>query len=186
MKVARPGHRDYLGHIASTIEDNNYYELALGTHSRSGGQFDIWEAVFSPAGADGYPARIFDKLSGVIDRQVAEYWREHYDLTDILRRNWRVLGPKLQGKLHIYCGDMDSYYLNNAVYRMEAFLESTQNPHSDAEVKYGDRAEHCWNGDPTQPNAISRLRYNTMYVPKILERIRKSAPAGADVKSWRY
>jgi hypothetical protein len=72
------------------------------------------------------------------------------------------------------------------VYLLEDFLKSAVNPHYDGEVRYGDRAEHCWNGDPTLPNHISRLRYNTMYVPKILERIEKSAPPGADLKSWRY
>jgi hypothetical protein len=81
---------------------------------------------------------------------------------------------------------MDTYYLNNAVYLMEDFLKSTKNPFYNGEVKYGDRFEHCWNGDPAVPNYISRLRYNTMYVPKILERITKSAPPGADVTSWRY
>jgi len=185
-RVPRPGKRDYLGHISATVEDLNHFELALGTRSRSGQQFDIWEAVYSPVGDDGYPKRIFDKLSGDIDRTVAEYWREHYDLSYILRRDWNKLGAKLQGKIHVYCGDMDTYYLNNAVYLLEDFLKSTANPYYDGEVRYGDRAEHCWNGDPTLPNHISRLRYNTMYVPKILERIKQSAPPGADLKSWRY
>jgi hypothetical protein len=53
-------------------------------------------------------------------------------------------------------------------------------------VTYGDRAEHCWNGDPTQPNHISRLRYNTMYVEKALRRMEANHPPGADLKSWRY
>jgi len=185
-RVPRPGKRDYLGHISATVEDLNHFELALGTRSRSGQQFDIWEAVYSPVGDNGYPKRIFDKLSGDIDRTVAEYWRQHYDLSYILRRDWNKLGAKLQGKIHVYCGDMDTYYLNNAVYLLEDFLKSTANPHYDGEVRYGDRAEHCWNGDPTLPNHISRLRYNTMYVPKILERIKQSAPPGADLKSWRY
>ena len=81
---------------------------------------------------------------------------------------------------------MDNYYLNNAVYLMEDFLESTTDPYYEGEVKYGDRDEHCWNGDPDQPNAITRLRYNSMYVPKIMERIEASAPQGADLTSWRY
>jgi hypothetical protein len=186
LRIPRPSHRNYLGQVSTTMESSNLFELALGTHSRSGGQFDIWEAVYSPVGADGYPARIFDKATGAIDPKVAEYWREHYDLTAILQRDWATLGPKLQGKLHIYCGDMDTYYLNNAVYRLEEFLKQAKNPPAQAEVKYGDRAEHCWNGDPTLPNAISRLRYNTLYVQKMMERIRKSAPKGADVRSWRY
>ena len=121
-----------------------------------------------------------------INREVAEYWRENYDLRHILDRDWATLGPKLEGKIHIYCGDMDNYYLNNAVYLMEDFLEATTDPYYGGEIDYGDRAEHCWNGDHENPNHISRLRYNTMYLPKILDRIGKSAPEGADLSSWRY
>jgi hypothetical protein len=185
-KLPKPSHRNYLGQIQSTMEESNHLELALGTKSRSGQQWDIWEAVYSPQGEDGYPKRIFDKLTGEIDPQVAAYWKEHYDLRHILQRDWATLGPKLKGKIHIYCGDMDNYYLNNAVYLMEDFLQKTNNPFYNGEVDYGDRAEHCWNGDQENPNYISRLRYNTMYLPKILKRIQESAPKGADTKSWRY
>jgi hypothetical protein len=184
--IDQPGMRDYLGHITATQRELNSYELALGTHARSGQQYDIWQAVFSPAGADGYPQPIFDKQSGVINPAVAEYWRDHYDLSHILQRDWGKLGPKLQGKIHVYVGSADTYFLNDAVYYLEDFLKTTTNPPYDGEVKYGDRAEHCWNGDPALPNYLSRLHYNTMYVPKMMERMAKSAPAGADLKSWRY
>lgn len=186
QRVPRPEHRDYLGHISVFMEDEGHKELVLGTRGRSGGQYDIWEAVFSPMDEDGYPQRIWDKKTGAIDHTVAEYWKEHYDLRYILERDWATLGAKLEGKLHIYAGDMDSYYLNNAVYLAEEFLEKTENPYYGGEVDYGDRAEHCWNGDQENPNAVSRLRYNTMYVPKILERILTTAPEGADLSSWRY
>ena len=185
-KLPRPAHRNYLGQIQNTMQETNHYELALGTHSRSGQQWDIWEAVYSPQGEDGYPKRIFNKETGEIDKSVAEYWKENFDLRHILERDWKTLGPKLEGKIHIYCGDMDNYYLNNAVYLMEDFLKKTQNPFYKGEVDYGDRAEHCWNGDQTNPNYVSRLRYNTMYLPKILKRISESAPKGADTKSWKY
>ena len=69
---------------------------------------------------------------------------------------------------------------------MEDFLKSATNPTADAEVDYGARAEHCWNGDHTQPNAISRLRYPQMFIPRIMDQIRKNHPAGADTLSWRY
>jgi hypothetical protein len=182
-QMERPGKRNYLGQLDATVREMNSFELVLGTRSRSGQQFDIWEAVYSPVGRDGYPAPIFDKTTGVIDQKVAAHWRENFDLRHILQRDWATLGPKLQGKLHVYCGDMDNFYLNNAVYLLEDFLKTTN---YGGEVRYGDRAEHCWNGDPNQPNAISRLRYNTMYLPRILQRIEQTAPAGADVKSWRY
>lgn len=185
-KLPRPSHRNNLGQIQSTMQESNHFELALGTKSRSGQQWDIWEAVYSPQAKDGYPQRIFDKLTGEIDPAVAAYWKENYDLRHILERDWATLGPKLQGKIHLYCGDMDNYYLNNAVYLMENFLSKTTSPFYKGEVDYGDRAEHCWNGDHENPNYVSRLRYNTMYLPKILKRIQESAPKGADTKSWRY
>ena len=185
-KIEVPSHRDYLGQVTSTVRQSNHLELVLGDKSRSGQQWDIWEATYSPMGNDGYPQRIWDKYTGEIDHKVAAYWKENYDLRHIMERDWEKLGPKLKGKIHIYCGDMDNYYLNNAVYQMEDFLENTSDPYYDGEIDYGDRAEHCWNGDQENPNHISRLRYNTMYVPKIMQRIAASAPENADLTSWRY
>ncbi len=185
-RVERPEHRNWLGHVNTTMRDYNHLELVLGTHARSGDQYDIWQAVYGPVGTDGYPKPIWDKYTGEIDKDVAEYWRQNYDLRHILERDWDTLGEKLAGKIHIYCGDMDNYYLNNAVYLMEELLESTTEPFYAGEVDYGDRAEHCWNGDHDNPNYISRLRYNSMYLEKILDRIEESAPEGADLSSWRY
>ena len=186
MQLAQPGYRDYEGHVLATTQSTNQYELALGSRGRSGEQFDIWQAVYGPVGKDGYPQPIFDKETGAIDHGVAEYWKQHYDLSAIVQRDWTTLGPKLRGKLHIYVGSADNYMLNNAVYLVEDFLKTTSNPPYGGEVKYGDRAEHCWNGDPGQPNYLSRLHYNTMYLPQMLERMEKTAPPGADLKSWRY
>jgi hypothetical protein len=185
-RVEQPAMRDYLGHTLITTKENNAYELALGDHGRSGEQFDIWQAVYGPVGEDGYPAQIFNKETGDIDHTVANYWREHYDLEAILERDWAKLGPELAGKIHIYVGSDDTYFLNDAVYRMQDFLDATKNPPYGGEVAYGPRAEHCWNGDPNLPNAYSRLHYNTQYLPKIMEQIQKTAPQGADLKSWRY
>lgn len=184
--VERPAYRDYLGNISVTMEDENHMELVIGDKTRSGGQWDIWEAVFSPMGEDGYPMRIWDKKTGEINHDVADYWRENYDMRHILERDWETLGPKLQGKLNVMVGDMDNFHLNNAVYLLEDFLESTSDPYYGGSVDYGDRQEHCWNGDHDNPLYISRLRYNSMYVPKILERLLTTAPEGADLTSWRY
>ncbi|AXY76966.1 hypothetical protein D3H65_24570 [Paraflavitalea soli] len=185
-KTPRPGSRNYLGHVSATLQEINYRELVLGTKSRSGQQFDIWEAVYSPVATDGYPKPIWDKRTGAIDSTVAAYWKEHYDLSYIMKRDWAKIGSKLKGKVHIYCGDMDNYYLNNAVYLTEEMLKALDNPTYDGEVDYGDRAEHCWNGDHTQPNYISRLRYHQMFIPKWAEEMKKRAPANADINSWRY
>jgi hypothetical protein len=186
LSTERPGQRNYLGEVFSTQRDSNYFELVAGDHSRSGGQYDIWQAVFSPRGADGYPQPIFDKVTGTIDPKVASYWRDHYDLTHIIARDWATLGPKLAGKMHIYVGSADTYYLNDAVYAAQAVTGKLKNPAYGGEIDYGDRAEHCWNGDHTLANAYSRLHYDTFYLPKILARIQATAPKGADLTSWRY
>ncbi len=185
-KVFRPGHRNYLGHVSTTVKDMNYRELALGTKSRSGDQWDIWEAVYSPVGKDGYPQRIFDKYTGEINKQVAAYWKENYDLVHIINRDWPKIGNKLAGKIHIYVGDMDNYYLNNAVYTAEDMIKKLENPKCNCEVDYGDRAEHCWNGDHNNPIWISRLRYHQLFIPKWAEEVKSRAPQGADLTSWRY
>lgn len=184
-RTLRPGHRNYLGHVDASLMELNQYEVTLGTKARSGDQWDVWESVYSPTDADGYPRRIWDRETGKIDPVTAAYWKEHYDLSWILQRDWKTLGPKLKGKLRLYVGDMDNYYLNNAVYEVEKFLKTAEPP-ADAVVDYGDRDEHCWNGDHTRANAYSRLRYVQMATPWFVERMLATAPAGADLRSWRY
>jgi hypothetical protein len=179
--------RDHLGRPTATLEEVNRLELVLGTNSSSGGQWDIWQAVFSPVGADGYPRPIWNKRTGEIDRNVANYWRDNYDLVHIMRRDWeKGLGEQLRGKIHLYVGELDNYFLESAVYLAQEFLESTRNPRFEGVIDYGRRAEHCWNGDHSRPNAQSRLRYHQMFIPIAVERIRKTAPAGADLESWNY
>jgi len=183
-KILRPGIRDGKGHIKTQLIDMNRREYILGNNSRSGDQWDIWQAVYSPSDENGYPKPIWDKLSGEIDHDVAKYWMENYDLRYIMERDWDKIGNDLKGKINIYCGDMDNYYLNNAVVLTEDFLEKTTNPYYSGEVDYGNGAEHCWNGDQKNPNHISRLRYNTMYLDKIKNRLKKTAPKNHNLKNW--
>ena len=183
-KTLRAGMRDGKGIIKNHLIQINQRESALGSKGRSGDQWDIWQAVYSPSGEDGYPKPIWDRETGKIDKEVAEYWKENYDLSYIMKRDWDKIGKDLEGKINIYCGDMDNYYLNNAVVLTEEFLESTSDPYYNGEVDYGDMAEHCWNGDQENPNHISRLRYNTMYIPKIRERLKKTAPKNNNLKNW--
>ena len=183
-KILRPGIRDGKGHIKTQLIDMNRREYILGDNSRSGDQWDIWQAVYSPSDENGYPKPIWDKLSGEIDHDVAKYWMENYDLRYIMERDWDKIGNDLKGKINIYCGDMDNYYLNNAVVLTEDFLEKTTNPYYSGEVDYGNGAEHCWNGDQKNPNHISRLRYNTMYLDKIKNRLKKTAPKNHNLKNW--
>ena len=174
------------GYAKATMEQDNLVELVVGEHTRSGGQFDAWEAVYSPVGEGGYPKRLWDKRTGTIDREVASYWREHFDLAHILERDWATLGPKLQGKLWVNVGNMDTYFLDGAVRRLDAFFRSTSNPHSDAVVRYGVRDGHCWSGDAEHMNFESRLTYHARFIPLLVEHFLKTAPKGADTRSWRY
>ncbi|MBN2417712.1 hypothetical protein JXO52_17895 [bacterium] len=185
-KTERPGQRTPLGEVLSTVREQNHRELALGTRSRSGGQWDIWEAVYSPAGPDGYPARIWDKLTGEIDHEVAAYWKEHYDLRYILERDWKTIGPSLTGKIHVSVGDMDSFHLNNAVYLLEEFLESTTDPYYAGTIHYGDREPHCWSGEMVHPKTGEEMSYHAWHALQMEKRALESATAACDTVSWRY
>ncbi|MFT7487464.1 MAG: enterochelin esterase-like enzyme [Candidatus Paceibacteria bacterium] len=143
-RVARPGNRRTDGNIVYTMEQENLYEEVIGTRYRSGGQWAIWNALFAPVADDGYPQPLWDPLTGEIDHEVARWARENYDLRHILERDWATLGPKLVGKLHVYVGRMDNYYLEGGVYRLHSFLESTRSPHYEGTVEYGDRGGHGW------------------------------------------
>ena len=119
--VPRPSVRQADGLLLSTMAQMNRFELVQGTRSRSGEQLDAWQAYFSSVGEDGYPAPVFDKRTGEIDHKVAEYFKEHYDLTHIMERDWKTLGPKLAGKLHLFVGDADTFYLDRAVHLTAGF-----------------------------------------------------------------
>jgi hypothetical protein len=173
-RVERPNTRRPDGNISSMMKDENWFELVQGDRSRSGGQWDIWEATYGPVGPDGYPKRIWDKKTGAIDKAVAAYWKEHFDLRAIVEKNWTTLGPKLVGKLHIFVGDEDTYYLNDAVGLMEKFLESTRTPYYDGSVTYQRGAPHCWG--PRDKELFDLMTRD----------IERHAPAGADITGWRY
>lgn len=174
FRVDRPCFRQTDGNVRFTMEHENLYELVVGDRSRSGGQWDIWEATYGPVGPDGYPRRIWDKRTGVIDPEVAAYWKEHYDLRHVLETRWPEIGPSLVGKLHVYVGDMDNYYLNNAVRLLEEFLESTTEPHYAGAVEYARLEPHCWGPRGRE------------LVEKMTAHIERWAPEGADLTSWRH
>ena len=184
-RTPKPGYRDFRDHLFSTFEDRNLVELALGTHGRSAGQHDAWASVFGPVGADGYYRPLYDKATGAIDPTVAIYWRDNYDLRFILQRDWATIGPKLRGKIHITSGTMDNGYLNNAVYQMEEFLGHAV-PSPEYEITYGERREHCFTGDTEHPNTVGSRTVHQRYMPAMAQWMMKSAPAGADTKSWVY
>jgi hypothetical protein len=173
LKVDRPSQRQPDGTVVLTMKAENQYELTVGDKSRSGGQWDIWEATYSPVGKDGYPMRLWDKETGVIDHAVAEKWKK-YDLLEIVRTTWNTLGPKIGHKLNLYVGDMDSYYLNDAVENFNVFWQKAGDPKEMGEIVFQRRAPHCWG--PRGPELLD----------KMAKQIDKYAPSGADKTSWRY
>jgi len=112
------------------------------SYTTSGGQWGAWNALYSPKGSDGRPAVAFDPVTGAIDKNVVEHWRK-YDLLQVIKSNWTELGPKLSGKLWVWMGDMDDFYLNNAMREMDKFLKSTTNPVSDAKIIFEPTLGHC-------------------------------------------
>jgi len=137
-----PSSRTPEGLTTLTVREENQAELVIASKGRSGGQWDGWQAAWAPVGADGYPKPLWDKRTGHIDKAVADALRaKGYDLRDYVERNWKTLGPELVGKLHIAVGDMDNYFLNLGVYRMETFLESTKEegkgPYYAGTIDYG-------------------------------------------------
>ncbi len=186
-EIPIPEERKPDGSLLATMADSISYELVLGTHGRSTDQWNIWQAVYSPAGADGYPAPIFDPLTGKIDPQVVRYWHEHFDLAAILQRDWPTLGPKLEGKLHIAVGDGDTWYLNNAVHDLQQQLEATRNPHSDAAFQYGPRMPHCYTGGPGEYTMQqNNENWPQRVIPQMTDHMLRTAPRGADTTSWVY
>jgi hypothetical protein len=185
-RVSQPEMRTPPGIILATTEGTNRWELVLGTHGRSGEQWDIWQAVFSPAGADGYPAEIWDQKTGVINHEVAEYWRQHYDLTAIMQRDWKTLGPKLEGKLHVMVGTADTFFLDHAVHLMQASMDTSANPHYVPDFDYGVDQPHCYTGPPGSTTREGGLTFTQRVLKASETWMLKTAPKGADTTSWRY
>jgi enterochelin esterase-like enzyme len=184
-RIPRAEMRDTKGNVLATMEPTVRREEVMGTHGRSTEQFGIWQAVFSPVGPDGYPKPIWDPTSGVIDKDVANYWRDHYDLTHIMERDWATLGPKLSGKLHFAVGDMDTWYLNNAVHILDDFMHSPKNTYKVPDFDYGPRKPHCYTGGANVSvfEAVGTLFQRIM--PKMAEHIKATAPKDGDM-SWEY
>jgi hypothetical protein len=179
---SRPLMRGVDDQVYMTMEGLSHQEAVLGSRGRSGGQLDIFMAVFGPVGEDGYPKLLYDKWTGEIDRSVVDYWRENFDLRHILERDWDRLGAKLAGKIHVYMGDTDTFYLEEAARLLEQFLESTTDPYYDGQFEWGERQPHCYSGVPAFPGQNSHQRV----LPLMLEHILETAPPGADTLSWRY
>lgn len=170
----RPFMRTPDGQVQVTARQQSQLENVLGTHGRSGDQEDAWGAVYGPVDADGYPAPLWDKTTGTIDHAVAAHMKKNgYDLTQYLQAHWAEIGPALKGKLHFYCGDMDHFYLNLAVYRLEDFLTATTNPAYGGTFAYG----RPMKGHGIRPTSTGDM------LRDMASKIKANAPAG-ETQDW--
>jgi hypothetical protein len=167
--------REINGQVRQTSEQRNHFELVNGTHGRSGEQLDIWSAVFGPLGADGYSEPLFDKQTGVMNPQVAQYWKENYDLRYYMEKNWFSLGPRLADKLHVYVGDADNFFLNNGVHRLQEWMQKTKDPHYEGFFVYGAVRGHCFQGQETPSDRLKQMA----------EFMLGKMPAGAVAQWWK-
>lgn len=150
--LERPSKRTRLGEpqftIKKEVSDENEAG-ASGTYVDSKGQWGAWNALYSPRGENGLPLPVFDPVSGIIDTSLAATWKD-YDLLLLAKENWKELGPKLQGKVYVWMGDMDNYYLNNALRELDDFLQKTTAPKSDAVLEFVATKGHCDDYSHTQ------------------------------------
>lgn len=162
------------GQPVTTMRQESQLEAVLGSKLRSGGQLAIYQAAFGPVGHDGYPEPLYDETTGVIDRRVAVYMRDHgYDLRYYTETNWPRVGRQLSGKLKFYCGDMDNFYLNLGVRLFGEFLEKVDREYTRTALEYGPMKGHGW--QPITNAALVRL---------MAEHVAEQAPVGASL-AWR-
>jgi hypothetical protein len=109
------------GVVLATMEQVAKQERVIGPY---GGQISSFDWVFSPRGPDGTPMPMFDRETGDVDPYVAAYWRDHYDIAHLVAKNWKTIGPDLRGKIHLFVGTADTFYLDGPAHRLQAVLDS--------------------------------------------------------------
>lgn len=177
QKVRRPWMRLPDGQVIVDQLQESQLEAVLGSRGRSGEQSDGWQAIYGPVGPDGYPVPLWNKQTGEVNHRVALYMRDHgYDLDYYLQQNWQRIGPQLVGKLYFYVGDMDNFYLNLAVYKIDEFLSSTKEPYYAGSFAYG---------RPLKGHGIRPTSTGTM-LRQMAEHISSNAPAGQGNSAWNY
>ena len=141
----RPIARDH-ARVLISARDETLAEDVLGDY---GGQMRSFDWVFSPRGRDGRPLPLYDHATGAVDPQVAAYWRDHYDIAHHVQTDWPRLKPDLDGRVHLFVGTADTFYLDGAAHRLKAVMDSLgarsdirflpDRTHFDLYAKGGDR-----------------------------------------------
>ncbi len=143
----RPSAREVNGDVRFTMRNEVWRERAIGRGDRwelSGFDWASWNATFGPRGADGLPKPLWDGKTGKIDPDVLDHWKR-YDLRRVLEKDWETLGPKLRGKIRIWVGDADTYFLNNAVRLLDKFLREAK-PAYEGKITFAPMEDHNYTG----------------------------------------
>ncbi|MGE3273756.1 MAG: alpha/beta hydrolase-fold protein [Vicinamibacterales bacterium] len=143
----RPSAREVTGDVRFTMRHEVSMENVLGRHDSwalSGGQWGAWNATYGPRGADGLPVPLWDPVTGAIDRSVTDHWKR-YDLRMYVEDHWSELAPRLRGKIRVFMGDADSYFLNNAARMLETFFAGAT-PGYGGRMVFAPGEGHCWVG----------------------------------------
>ncbi len=173
----RPFRRTREGLPGLSMRDLSKLELMLGDRGRGFYQLAVWQSTYGPTDKDGYPRALFDPLTGVIDREVAEYYRTNgFDLTHYAKTNWAKLAPKLSGKLNFFAGEQDEFFLNLGVYKFEEMVREVGGANYPIRFEYGrPKKGHNWHHTDW-----------TGVIKEMGAHVRKNAPAGAPVADWNY
>ncbi|WP_225562837.1 alpha/beta hydrolase-fold protein [Rhodanobacter sp. DHG33] len=121
--------RDH-GKVLATFQQFAQLERVMGPY---GGQMASFEWVFSPKGKDGRPEPMFDRDTGDVDPVVVDYWRDHYDIAYRLAHHWSELAPDLDGKIHLYVGTADTFYLDGAAHKLKTVLDGL---HAKSDIRF--------------------------------------------------
>jgi hypothetical protein len=172
-KFPRPAARSTNGDTIWTTAAENHWELALGDHGRSGlGQWDIWQAVYGPEGSNGYPAPIWDKVTGTINHAVARAWQP-MDIDRYLAANWPRIGKLLAGRIRVFVGTQDTFFLNDAVQAFQQNTATLIHPKADIRFCYGLNQPHGFSPYTDEQLITIMARYMASH-----------APHGVSTKNW--
>ncbi len=133
------------GQVRFTVRQECAMENVLGlgdSWAMSGQQWGAWNATFGPQGPDGRPVPLWNPVTGQIDQSILEHWMK-FDMRRHLEANWAKLAPLLKGKLRVWIGEADDYYLNEPVHRFDAAVRHLV-PKFDGQITFGPGYGHCW------------------------------------------
>jgi hypothetical protein len=171
MPIERYVARSISGTPIVTLRELSQHDAVMASMA-AGDPIGADDFILGPVGPGGYPKQLWNRVTGAIDHEVAEYWREHGDLLFFARTHWSEIGPDLEDKLHVYIGEMDVFYRNFGVHQLEDFIKSSSNPHVEATFSYGTLSSG-W-----QPMTNAEL------VRMMGEHVARHAPKGTDL-SWK-